>query len=211
MIHLVLFAIITITKQQMNNGTGNTEECLLTQSAPNKPYPNLLQCYLYNSNSCCVSVHDDYIQTFVAGLFSNSCKTQYAGLVSLLCFGCHPSQFNYTDTVNKIIYLCDSYIPYLWGSPNYTSPTTVFDNCGIKGAPFAKYLNNTSAQYVIPSLAFTDLFSFITALQVPFFANYTFQIVNTTMYPGSNCFNGLSHMINFSYMMFIFIIILHIY
>ena len=41
--------------------------------AAKKPFPSLTQCYKYNTESCCVSGHDQEIANHFKGILSDTC------------------------------------------------------------------------------------------------------------------------------------------
>ena len=69
--------------------------------AATKPFPSLTQCYKYNTEACCVSGHDQQIQSHFSNLLSSTCLREFPDLEVYMCFGCHPQQPKYVDLAAK--------------------------------------------------------------------------------------------------------------
>ncbi len=50
----------------------------------------------------------------------------------------------------------------------------------------------TNSQYIIPSLVFENVTSFLNSFAIPFFEGYTIEIVNTNNENYPQCFAGFS-------------------
>ena len=66
----LLFFIISIIKTDADN-------CTLTRKPRADPFPSLLKCYKYNNDACCLSVHDEHIDTVINQILSAPCVRKY--------------------------------------------------------------------------------------------------------------------------------------
>ena len=123
----VLFLLKTIIEIK------TADNCTLTRKSSADPFPSLLKCYKYNNDACCLSVHDDYIDTYINSIFSPSCVRKYPLFEILMCFGCHPNEHNYINITSekKSIRICRQFAEDLWGG-DLNNPTNIFDQCGFK-------------------------------------------------------------------------------
>lgn len=126
--------------------------------------------------SCCRSVHDEYIKEQIDSVFTSTCSKKYQSFNDLFCMGCHPSEPDFSDTSKKTIKICKSFVESLWGSPNITQPTKIFDNCGFKVPEYLAHY--TDKEYIIPSMMFNDADDFFRKMVVPFYSGYTYEIID---------------------------------
>ena len=116
----------------------------------------MIKCYKYNSDSCCTSVHDDFITSYISNLLTNSCVRKYKELEDFVCYGCNPKEYAYTISASKSLNFCLSFALRLWNGTvieDLSKPSTRFDNCGIKvgdSSP-AQLKELTDKPYIIPS------------------------------------------------------------
>ncbi len=116
----------------------------------------MIKCYKYNTDACCNSVHDDFINDFISNLLTTACTRKFQELEDLVCYGCHPNEYYYTDNELKTIKVCRSFALKLWNATTddgLEMPTTRFDKCGFKvsNPSFSKL---TDKPYLIPSNVF---------------------------------------------------------
>ena len=179
---IIFFLIITLIEIKSNNNT-----CTLTSRPSADPYPSLLKCYKYNNDACCLSVHDDYIETYINQIFSPACVRKYPLFEILMCLGCHPSEYKYLNLTEKKINMCRSFAEELWGGDlNY--PSTVFDQCGFKVE--TDILTNSKFQnysYLIPSDVFKNFSDFFEYIKIPYYEDYTIEIQDET---NEYCYNN---------------------
>lgn len=203
--HLAFFLYITIFLLFLNiiNCEENlpqqaiSSQCTLTHKQSQDPFPSLAKCYKYNNEACCVSVHDEYINTQINKLLSSSCIRKYSNLETLMCFGCHPKESFYIK--DKTIRICKGFAKALWNATEdkeLYEKTTIFDNCGFKTEFFKdvvqynkkieddERIKNNS--YIIPSEVFNNITEFFDYIKIPFFEDYNIQIVEQT---SDNCYN----------------------
>jgi hypothetical protein len=174
----------------------------------------LIKCYKYNSKSCCTSVHDDYIYNYIGNILTASCVRRYPSLEDYVCYGCNPSEYIYTDNVNKILTFCASFALKLWNGTvlsDLDSPTTIFDNCGFKVPSDNTALTELAKNkpYIIPSEVFKSFTDFATYIRIPFFDGYTVQIYddlsNTSKNKTGICY-GSSNFIQIELIILLFIV-----
>ena len=221
-IFICLFLIIKIRTNNQNKP--KADSCTLTGKESKDPFPSLSKCYKYNNEACCMSVHDDYIDQYVASILSPSCIRKYTDFENLMCFGCHPLESKYTgeytitmndtNTTIKTIRICRSFALTLWDSPessNYealNNPTTNFDNCGFKtDLDELKNISN-GKNYILPSEKFHNFSDFFNYIKIPFYEDYEIQIQNET---DDNCYNYslyINSVLSYYISLFIFFIIL---
>ncbi|CAG9322962.1 unnamed protein product [Blepharisma stoltei] len=151
---------------------------LLPGSEAGDPNPSLVKCYRQNGEACCVSAHDQAIQSSYSSLFPSQCQREYDNMEDYFCFGCHPSQGQYTFQDNMTILLCSGYARSVWGD-SLDKPTTSYDNCGM----YTYWRSNP--QTVIPSLEWKNAYEFFNEVKPTFFENYTIVIVE-----GDFCYNN---------------------
>ena len=144
---------------------------LLDGQNSNKPKPSLTKCYRYNKNACCVSIHDSGIQSDYSSLLSSQCQREYDYLEDYFCFGCNPSQDQYTDPIAKTIVICKSYAENVWGG-NLLQPSSTFDNCGL-----TTYWR-ANPDTIIPSAEWNNAFQFFWEVKPPYFTDYTVIITD---------------------------------
>ena len=179
---IIFFLIITLIEIKSNNNT-----CTLTSRPSADPYPSLLKCYKYNNDACCLSVHDDYIETYINQIFSPACVRKYPLFEILMCLGCHPSEYKYLNLTEKKINMCRSFAEELWGG-DLNSPSTVFDQCGFKVE--TDILTNSKFQnysYLIPSDVFKNFSDFFEYIKIPYYEDYTIEIQDET---NEYCYNN---------------------
>ena len=178
-INFVIFIlIITLIEIKTENNTSNT--CTLTSRPSADPYPSLLKCYKYNNDACCLSVHDDYIETYINQIFSPACVRKYPLFEILMCLGCHPSEYKFLNKDEKKIYVCRSFAEDLWGG-DLNSPSTVFDQCGFKvETEFLIHSKFENESYLIPSDKFQNFSDFFEYIRIPYYEDYTIEIKDGT-------------------------------
>ena len=164
-----LFLIISKIKSDVNN-------CTLTRKPRADPFPSLLKCYKYNNDACCLSVHDDYIESYINQILSAPCVRKYPLFEILMCFGCHPNENNYIDAPSKTIRICRSFAEEFWGG-DLNGISTIFDQCGFKveidSLTNSKFEN---LSYIIPSQAFDNFSDFFEYIKIPFYEDYNITI-----------------------------------
>ncbi len=168
---LAIFALVTVFN--VANASG---DCYLRQNtttaidpamtladqkgskAATKPFPSLTQCYKYNTEACCVSGHDQQIQSHFSGLLSSTCLREFPDLEVYMCFGCHPQQPKYVDLAAKKIRVCKSFADRL-----FTTKPSKYDACGLA------YGNN---KYILPSFHFKTATKFLNTYKPPLFSDF---------------------------------------
>ena len=210
---LLLFVKLSLIKTQSKNNVGpKADSCTLTQKGSQDPFPSLSKCYKYNNEACCLSVHDDYINNYIAEILSESCIRKYSEFENLMCFGCHPLEskyiyFNNTEQKNKIR-ICKSFALRLWDNseePNENAldgPTTVFDNCGFKVENEILQEVFNESTYLIPSRDFKNFTHFFSLIRIPFYEDYEIEIQTET---NEDCYNHSSNInkVQLLYLLFI--------
>jgi hypothetical protein len=114
----------------------------------------LTKCYKYNQDSCCTSVHDEYIKSFIGDLLTEQCGRKYPELEDLFCYGCNPKENTFTNLSDNTINLCLSFALKVWNATlpeELNKPTTRFDNCGFRIATDKLAEVSRGRPYVIPS------------------------------------------------------------
>ncbi|CAG9335287.1 unnamed protein product [Blepharisma stoltei] len=142
---------------------------LLPGSDSRDPNPSLVKCYRQNGSSCCVSAHDQHIQSVYGQIFPDQCQREYGWMEDYFCFGCHPSQGKHTDEANMTVTLCKGYAEDIWGG-DLSKRTKKYDNCGM----YTYWRANP--QTVIPSLEWDNAYEFFDEVKPPYFENYTILI-----------------------------------
>jgi len=157
--------------------------CEITDLAPEKAKPSLLQCYRDNAESCCNSEADDYIKSKYEEMFTASCKRKFPHLEIYWCFACNRNQFKFTDVTKDVngvitakkIKICKSFAEKIWDSESpvdsLNAVTTAYDKCGIKVQGVTEH-----NPYKLPSEKWTNFAGFATALPPPFFSGYTIEV-----------------------------------
>ena len=192
----LLFFIISIIKTDADN-------CTLTRKPRADPFPSLLKCYKYNNDACCLSVHDEYIDTVINQILSAPCVRKYPLFEILMCFGCHPNENKYIIPGNKTIRICRSFANEFWGG-DLNSPTSIFDQCGFKVETKelreSKFKNLT---YIIPSERFDNFSDFFEYIKIPYYEDYQITIQDETNdYCYNNNWNLNYKLINSIYFLF---------
>ena len=190
---VVLILIITLI--EIKADTNNTNVCTLTSRPSADPYPSLLKCYKYNNDACCLSVHDDYIETYINQIFSPACVRKYPLFEILMCLGCHPSEYKYLNITEnkKIIYVCRSFAEELWGG-DLNSPSTVFDQCGFKvETEFLTKGKFENRSFLIPSYEFKNFSDFFEYIRIPYYEDFTIEIKDET---DEFCYNNVLNLEN---------------
>ena len=205
-IFLLILFIIRIKSDDENN-------CTLTRKPRADPFPSLLKCYKYNNEACCLSVHDDYIDTYISSLLSPSCIRRYPLFEILMCFGCHPNERKYINTTTnpKEIRICKEFAQELWKENeeqkdiDLNSPSKVFDQCGFKVDidHFGKRFENQT--YIIPSEVFSNFSDFLDYVKIPFYEGYKIVIQEET---NDICYNDKVYINHNMFFCFIYIFIL---
>ena len=180
---LLLFAKLSLIKTagNNNNNAAKSNKCTLTGNESQDPFPSLSKCYKYNNEACCLSVHDDYINEQINMLLSESCIRKYAEFENLMCFGCHPMESKYIDKEKLTIKICKKFALRLWNNSEtddaniLNKTTTIFDNCGFKVELFD---NLTDKKYIIPSQTFGNFTHFFKEIKIPFYEDYTIEVVD---------------------------------
>ena len=205
-IFLLILFIIRIKSDDDNN-------CTLTRKPRADPFPSLLKCYKYNNEACCLSVHDDYIDTYISSLLSPSCIRRYPLFEILMCFGCHPNERKYINiTTNpKEIRICKEFAQELWKENeeqkdiDLNSPSKVFDQCGFK-VDFDYFGERFKDQaYIIPSEVFSNFSDFLDYVKIPFYEGYKIVIQEET---NDFCYNDKVYINHNMFFCFIYIFIL---
>ena len=116
-----------------------------------------------------------------------------------------------------VINICDTFFSDFWGSNTsftevnvlLTKPSTIYDNCGFKPDSFWNYFNDTNHnnEFIIPSYTFKNLADFLKATPIPFFENYTINIINTTLDSVTPCFLGDSYFLKIPNILIIYMLI----
>ena len=174
----ILFLIITKIKSDVDN-------CTLTRKPRADPFPSLLKCYKYNNDACCLSVHDDYIESYINQILSAPCVRKYPLFEILMCFGCHPNENKYI--ANNTIRICRGFAEEFWGG-DLNGRSTIFDQCGFKveidSLTKGKFEN---LSYIIPSEAFLNFYDFFEYIKIPFYEDYIITIQEET---NDYCYNN---------------------
>ena len=203
-IFLLILFIIRIKSDDDNN-------CTLTRKPRADPFPSLLKCYKYNNEACCLSVHDDYIDTYISSLLSPSCIRRYPLFEILMCFGCHPNERKYINITTKEIRICKEFAQELWKENeeqkdiDLNSPSKVFDQCGFKvdTAYFSERFKGQA--YIIPSEVFSNFSDFLDYVKIPFYEGYKIVIQEET---NDICYNDKVYINHNMFFCFIYIFIL---
>ena len=203
-IFLLILFIIRIKSDDDNN-------CTLTRKPRADPFPSLLKCYKYNNEACCLSVHDDYIDTYISSLLSPSCIRRYPLFEILMCFGCHPNERKYINITTKEIRICKEFAKELWRENegqkdiDLNSPSKVFDQCGFKvdTAYFSERFKGQA--YIIPSEVFSNFSDFLDYVKIPFYEDYKIVIQEET---NDFCYNDKVYINHNMFFCFIYIFIL---
>ncbi|GBG26803.1 Hypothetical Protein FCC1311_030252 [Hondaea fermentalgiana] len=185
-VQLVLTALVFVVSAPLSCLAQHDENCKLTQDVPAKPDPSLMQCYKFNTLSCCVSGHDSTILGVYSETLSASCLREYPLLEHFFCFGCHPEQptFTLSNVAEPEIRVCQSLADALFELD--------LERCGIS-IGIANSLMNASnpapdweigfhepsdeRQVIIPKKVFKDSETFLNAIKPPYFENYKVVIV----------------------------------
>ena len=203
-IFLLILFIIRIKSDDDNN-------CTLTRKPRADPFPSLLKCYKYNNEACCLSVHDDYIDTYISSLLSPSCIRRYPLFEILMCFGCHPNERKFINITTKEIRICKEFAKELWRENegqkdiDLNSPSKVFDQCGFKvdTAYFSERFKGQA--YIIPSEVFSNFSDFLDYVKIPFYEEYKIVIQEET---NDFCYNDKVYINHNMFFCFIYIFIL---
>jgi hypothetical protein len=183
---LLFLFIIRIKSDEENN-------CTLTRKGRADPFPSLLKCYKYNNEACCLSVHDDYIDTYISSLLSPSCIRRYPLFEILMCFGCHPNEGKYINKTTKEIRICKEFAKELWKEKedqdfvDLNSSSKVFDQCGFKVD--TEHFGNRfqDKTYIIPSEVFSNFSDFLEYVKIPFYEDYKIILQEQT---DESCYNN---------------------
>ena len=211
--YLFYIKIISITTAKGNVIKKKSDMCTLTRKQSQDPFPSLSKCYKYNNEACCMSVHDDFIDSTINDILSSSCIRKYTEFENLMCFGCHPLESSYIEISNntKIIRICKSFALNLWNGAEsenkdyetLNQPTTIFDNCGFK-TDYGGLDNLTNEHYIIPSEIFPNISYFFEFIKIPFYEDYKIVIQNVT---DDNCYNYSFYMKTKNYYLLAFLIV----
>ena len=193
----LLILIIAIVKSDVDN-------CSLTRKPRADPFPSLLKCYKYNNDACCLSVHDEHIDTVINQILSVPCVRKYPLFEILMCFGCHPNEHNYINITSekKSIRICRQFAEDLWGG-DLNNPTNIFDQCGFKVE--TDYLINSKFEndsYLIPSEAFTNFSDFFQYIKIPYYDDFEIEIQDSI---DEYCYNNISYIKFYLYNILLFI------
>ena len=203
-IFLLILFIIRIKSDDDNN-------CTLTRKPRADPFPSLLKCYKYNNEACCLSVHDDYIDTYISSLLSPSCIRRYPLFEILMCFGCHPNERKYINITTKEIRICKEFAQELWKENeeqkdiDLNSPSKVFDQCGFKVDTNIFDHRFDGQAYIIPSEVFSNFSDFLDYVKIPFYEGYKIVIQEET---NEFCYNDKVYINHNMFFCFIYIFIL---
>ena len=203
-IFLLILFIIRIKSDEDNN-------CTLTRKPRADPFPSLLKCYKYNNEACCLSVHDDYIDTYISSLLSPSCIRRYPLFEILMCFGCHPNERKYINITTKEIRICKEFAQELWKENeeqkdiDLNSPSKVFDQCGFKVDTNIFDHRFDGQAYIIPSEVFSNFSDFLDYVKIPFYEGYKIVIQEET---NEFCYNDKVYINHNMFFCFIYIFIL---
>jgi hypothetical protein len=203
-IYLLILFIIRIKSDDENN-------CTLTRKPRADPFPSLLKCYKYNNEACCLSVHDDYIDTYISSLLSPSCIRRYPLFEISLCFGCHPNERKYINITTKEIRICKEFAQELWKENeeqkdiDLNSPSKVFDQCGFKVDTDIFDDRFDGQAYIIPSEVFSNFSDFLDYVKIPFYEGYKIVIQEET---NDICYNDKVYINHNMFFCFIYIFIL---
>ena len=200
--YLFYTKIISITSANKNAIKKRSDRCTLTRKPSQDPFPSLSKCYKYNNEACCMSVHDDFIDSTINDILSSSCIRKYTEFENLMCFGCHPLESSYIEIngTQKIIRICKSFALNLWNGAEsenkdyetLNKPTAIFDNCGFK-VVYEGLDTLTDEHYIIPSEKFQNISHFFKFIKIPFYEDYEIVIQNVT---DDYCYNISFYMNN---------------
>lgn len=184
---LVIFTfLLCIYRALLKSSQNMTGICTLTGKESTDPFPSL-------TNACCTSVHDDYIYTAISNLLTNSCMRKYTELEELMCLGCHPYESSYVDRENRKVFICNAFSMKMWNASNVeelSKGSRKYDNYGFKITPALAELQNTRAHYIIPSETFGGFLEMINAIKIPFYEDYTVELVDEQQTNSTICFNN---------------------
>lgn len=164
-----------------------------------QPFPNLKKCYKHNEEACCNIINDGVISEYIESYIPEDCLRIFPELEDLLCFGCSANEAKYRseDNDNKVIRVCKSFAKKIWKVDNdadLNKPSTRFDGCGLLAEEnnFAELLESEGDEdedinYIIPSKEFASFSEFINALKIPYYKDYTIEVVDGDE---NSCFNS---------------------
>ena len=174
---LTFFTLVLYVASQEELNTTNI--CLLNNKFPLKPFPSLLTCYKYNTESCCSPVHDFFIRDSLRNLLTSNCLRKYSDLENLFCIACDPKEDTFIDHVKKEVRLCETFINLLFErtDPTKIKMSSTYDNCGFK---IVEDLEERAKglDVIVPSMFFNDIFDFLDSVGVPFLRGYKFKSVS---------------------------------
>ena len=144
---------------------------------------------MHNEAACCNSINDGVISEYIESYIPEDCLRLFPELEDLLCFGCHEKESKYrTDDGAKKIRICKSFAQKIWkGDLDKTS--TRFDGCGLLAEDnnFKEIdEDNQGVGYIFPSKVFANFEEFINKLKIPYYDDYSIEVVND----GEDCFNN---------------------
>lgn len=138
-----------------------------------KPFPSLTQCYKYNTESCCVSGHDQEIAEHFKSHLSDTCLREFPELEVFMCFGCNPDQPKFVDLAKKEIRICKGFAKAL-----FDTDRTQYDACGLR--------LSGSSSFFLPSFHYKNSASFLNAFKPPLFSDFTIVLTDD----GDDCFTN---------------------
>ena len=213
-LQIIFFLINEIENAGQKDSSPEKNNCTLTKKISEDPFPSLGKCYKYNNEACCMSVHDDYIKTYVEQILSPSCIRKYINFENLMCFGCHPYESRYINDASKKIRICKSFALALWNNSESEDikvldhPTTVFDNCGFKASAITlEEYDSAKDKYVIPSREYDNFTHFLKKIKIPFYEDFEIEIQDEV---DDYCYNNSSYLHANFYFLFFFNLLIFI-
>ena len=111
----------------------------------------------------------------------------------MLCYGCSSNEGKYRvedDPDNKKIKVCKSFAKKIWkaeSDEDLNKPSKRFDGCGLLSEDNGfSSVADEGLNYIIPSKKFNSFEEFIDALGIPYYEDYTIEIVDGDE---ETCFN----------------------
>ena len=142
-----------------------------------QPFPNLKKCYKHNEAACCTIIHDGVIKEYIESYIPEDCLRIFPELEDLLCFGCSEKEGKYRDVANHKIKVCKSFAKKIWKA-DLDKPSTRFDGCGLLADEEHGFSDHANDGYIIPSKEFNKFEDFINAVGIPYYDEYTIEVVD---------------------------------
>lgn len=134
------------------------------------------------------------IKDITESFLPEPCLRKYPELEDLLCLPCSPYESNYLDHDKKTFKVCLNFALKVWDKKTkeeLNQNSTRFDNCGfiaVDEMKKIKALDKNDLGFIIPSFAFKSFSEFINTIEIPFYSDYTVEIVESE--DEKECFNS---------------------